>query len=342
MSALDGTLKLVASHLAPHRDAIYESWVAAIREVAQAPEEELRGYAAHALDAMLDRLGRGDVEGLLRDEARAADEAVRIGTSLGPFALAIRTLDRACVPFLLAAIPDRARLAEALLALDELADRRLEILLRVQEEEASRRLVEAEEQAAQARERARQLAQANAALKGSESRSERRADQLALLASVVKRVAGVLDHDHLLQTAASTIQGRMNHTYVAVVVLQEDGSLVGRWAGRSGVNRESAGRAAGPAKGIIGRALRKRAPQLVADVSLDPDYRQDVPGTRSELAVPLIEQNAVLGALDFQSEQPGAFDLDDVAAAEVIAEFLVIAIRNARLFAVARSGTEPR
>jgi putative methionine-R-sulfoxide reductase with GAF domain len=336
VSATPGTLKLVADHLAPHRDAIYESWVAAIREVAQAPEDELRGYAAHALDAMLDRLARGDAEGLLRDEARAAEEAVRIGTSLGPFALAIRTLDRACVPFLLAAIPDRARLAEALLALDELADRRLEILLRAQEDETGRRLVEAEEQAAAARDRARQLAQASAAVKASERRSERRADQLALLASVVKRVAGILDHDRLLQEAASTIQARMNHTFVAVVVLQEDGSLVGRWAGRSGVSRDSAGRAAGPPRGIIGRALRKRAPQVVPEVSVDPDYRQDVPGTRSEMAVPLIEQNVVVGAIDFQSEKAGAFDLDDVAAAEAIAEFLVIAIRNARLFAAAR------
>ena len=342
MNALDGTLKLVADLLAPHRDAIYESWVAAIREVAQAPEEELRGYAAHALDAMLERLGRGDAEGLLRDEARAADEAVRIGTSLGPFALAIRTLDRACVPLLLAAIPDRGRLAEALLALDELADRRLEILLRAQEEEAARRLVEAEEQATQARERARQLALAHEVVQRSEHRSERRADQLALLASVVKRVAGVLDHDRLLQEAASTIQGRMNHTYVAVVVLQEDGSLVGRWAGRVGVNRESAGRAAGPPKGIIGRALRTRAPQVVADVTRDADYRQDVTGTRSEMAVPLIEQNVVVGAIDFQSEKAGAFDLDDVAAAEAIAEFLVIALRNARLFAAAREGREQR
>jgi len=135
VSVLDRTLKLVADL---SRRTATRSTSPGRRDprVAQAPEDELRGYAAHALDAMLDRLGRGDADGLLRDEVRAADEAVRIGTSLGPFALAIRTLDRACVPFLLAAIPDRGRLAEALLALDELADRRLEILLRAQEEEA--------------------------------------------------------------------------------------------------------------------------------------------------------------------------------------------------------------
>ena len=41
-------------------------------------------------------------------------------------------------------------------------------------------------------------------------------------------------------------------------------------------------------------------------------------------------------AIDFQTAQPGSFDLDDVAVGETIAEFLVVALRNARLFSEAR------
>jgi GAF domain-containing protein len=74
----------------------------------------------------------------------------------------------------------------------------------------------------------------------------------------------------------------------------------------------------------------------VGDVARDPDYRTDVPGTRSEMVIPLLEGAEVLGALDFQSEQPFAFALDDVAAGETLAEFLVIALRNARLYQDAR------
>ena len=44
----------------------------------------------------------------------------------------------------------------------------------------------------------------------------------------------------------------------------------------------------------------------------------------------------MLGALDFQSERPYAFGLDDVAAGETLAEFLVIALGNARLYQVVR------
>ena len=74
----------------------------------------------------------------------------------------------------------------------------------------------------------------------------------------------------------------------------------------------------------------------MGDVSRDPDYVADVPGSRSEMAIPLIEGSEVLGILDFQSEEPFAFALDDVAAGETLAEFLVIALRNARLYQEAR------
>ena len=116
-----------------------------------------------------------------------------------------------------------------------------------------------------------------------------------MLSEVARRIARVVEPERLMQDAAEAIQARMNHTYVAVVVLDEEGVLVGRWAGRSGVGRRSSGRTQGPAGGIIGRALRKRAPQVVADVSQDPDYHADVPGTRSEMVIPLLEDGEVVG-----------------------------------------------
>jgi putative methionine-R-sulfoxide reductase with GAF domain len=54
------------------------------------------------------------------------------------------------------------------------------------------------------------------------------------------------------------------------------------------------------------------------------------------MVIPLLEEGEVVGAVDFQSERVGAFDLDAVATGETAAEFLVIALRNARLLAEAR------
>lgn len=336
MSGSLDALALAAEHLLPHQAALADAWVAALARAGTTLSEESRLVQAAALQELLARLARGELEALLRDEAVDAEAAARQGATFGARALAIRAFDRCCVPFLLPACADKEALAECLLALDELADRRLEILLRVQEEESARRQLEAQEQAAQAAELAREATRANEALRKSESHSERRAELVALLSAVVRRLAGMLDAEGLLQEAADTIRARMNHTFVAVVVLDDEGVLVGRWAGREGVGRRSAGRTQGPAGGVIGRALRKRSPQVVSDVTQDPDYYADVPGTRSEMAIPLLESGEVVGAMDFQSEKKNAFGLDEVAVGETLAEFLVVALRNARLYAEAR------
>lgn len=337
MSArLGPTLQRAAEWVRPQRDTVLGHWVRAVADVRGVAEAEVREACARELDALLEGMSAGDVEGYLAEEARRAERESRRGTSLLQAAISIRVLDRCLAEAFLAAGAERDTLAEALVALDELGDRRLEAFLEALENESSRRLVEAQEQAARAAERAREVQRANEALRRAEAESRHRAEQIGLLSSVAHRIAPIREPEELMQQAADQIRTRMNHTYVAVVVLDDEGVLVGRWAGRPGLGRNSAGRAQGPPGGVIGRALRLRAPQVVGDVTQDPDYHADVPGTRSEMVIPLLEGSEVLGALDFQSEQPYAFALDDVAGGETLAEFLVIALRNARLYQDAR------
>jgi putative methionine-R-sulfoxide reductase with GAF domain len=336
LKTLAETLRRTASWLSARREPLREAWTQAVAAEDGGGEAEARAYCTASLNTLLARLEAGELEAFLEDEARAAAAEARTGQSFLLRAAAIRTFGRCCLPVMLAADVAQEELAETLVALGELGARRLEILLVALEDESARRLVEAQEQAARVAERARETALANEALRRAQAQSQHRADQLGLLASVAHRIAPVLEPQRLMQEAAETIQTRMNHTYVAVVVLDEAGVLVGRWAGRPGVGRRSGGRAQGPPGGIIGRALRARAPQVVGDVSRDPDYLADVPGTRSEMVVPLLDGGRAVGALDFQSEKDAAFDLDDVAAAETLAEFLIVSLRNARLYEQAR------
>lgn len=323
MSAGADGLARVAACLAENRSALLESWRRASLALGGGSPAELGAVCAAGLDAIL---------GALLEENREAIAPLPEPRSLQAELVAARAFAGCCLPLLLASDMDRESVAEALVSLEERLWQRLEGLVQAEAAEAARRLAEAEDQAALAAERADESARVNEGLRRSEGRSQHRAEQLALLNWVVHRLAGILDTERLMQEAASTIQGRMNHTYVAVVALEPDGAIVGRWAGRPGVARESAGRTSGAPRGIIGRALRKGAPQVVAEVSRDPDYHADVPGTRSEMVVPLLEAGEAVGALDFQSEQASAFDLDDVVAAEVLGEFLIVALRNARRF----------
>ena len=326
-------LQKTATGLRPHRDRLVEAWGRELAEVAPRIAPDLRVYARRNVDILLDHLERTELEALLSEDRKDAEvSAARPAIVM----LAVGAFHRACVPFLIEAAADREALAASVVALHELFDLRLEVFLREQEAGMVRRLAEAQDQAAQAGEKARELTRLNEALRKAETQGQHRAEQIDLLASVAHRLAAILDPERLMQAAAETIQARTNHTYVAVVVLDDEGVLVGRWAGRSGVGRRSAGRAQGPAGGIIGRALRKKAPQLVADVSKDPDYHADVPGTHAEMVIPLLDGGEAVGAIDFQTAHPGSFDLDDVAVGETIAEFLVVALRNARLFTEAR------
>src|SRR5574341_454246 len=50
------------------------------------------------------------------------------------------------------------------------------------------------------------------------------------------------------------------------------------------------------------------------------------------MALPLVVSDRVLGALDVQSTEPGAFTQDDIATLQLLADQVAVAIDNARLF----------
>lgn len=333
-------LQSIARVLEPHRETLTRRWVEAVSTLPEPPEADVNGFCAGTVNSLLQRLSHGELDVLLAEEAVVAEAALASGLSLEPRFRAGRMLERSCLAVLMDAAVDPAQRLECVLALHELTERRLEVLLQAQQDLLERRLQDAEERAAQVAERARELRATNAELRRAQVQSQHRAGQIEMLSAVVHRIGGILDPERLMQEAADVIRARLTHTYVAVVVLDQEGVLVGRWSGRTGVGRRSAGRVQGPAGGIIGRALRKKAPQVVSDVAADPDYFPDVPGTHSEMVVPLLENGEPVGAIDFQSEEEDAFGLDAVAAGETVAEFLVQALRNARLFREARGGEE--
>ena len=85
-------------------------------------------------------------------------------------------------------------------------------------------------------------------------------------------------------------------------------------------------------KGITGAAARSRQPVLSRDTLADPRYVESHPGIRSEVAIPLIVKDRVIGVMDLESENVGAFTEDHVRTLKLIAPQIAIAIENARLY----------
>ncbi len=64
---------------------------------------------------------------------------------------------------------------------------------------------------------------------------------------------------------------------------------------------------------VCGRVFRTGLPALVVDTNLDPDYRDYAGGhMRSELAVPIVAGSTVVGVLNFESQWPATFGIDDL------------------------------
>jgi len=84
----------------------------------------------------------------------------------------------------------------------------------------------------------------------------------------------------------------------------------------------------GTKRGITVRAVKTREPVLVPDVRKDKDYVAGVPSIQSELAVPIIAEDKVLGVLDVESKELSAFDDKDLTLLQILASHAATAINN--------------
>jgi sigma-B regulation protein RsbU (phosphoserine phosphatase) len=85
-------------------------------------------------------------------------------------------------------------------------------------------------------------------------------------------------------------------------------------------------------KGVVGQVALTRQPLLLNDVTTDSNYIPANPDVCSELAVPLIVKNRLIGVLDIESEQPGFFRPEHLHLLTLIASRIAQAIENARLY----------
>jgi GAF domain-containing protein/HAMP domain-containing protein len=166
---------------------------------------------------------------------------------------------------------------------------------------------------------------------------EARTAQLRASADVGRAAASILDTDQLLREAVNLIADRFGFYYVAVFTLDE--------SGRFAVLREATGEAGRLLKerghkldvggrSMVGAATGLRRPRIALDVGQEAVRFANplLPETRSEIALPLIVGDRVLGALDAQSTQAAAFDEASAATLQAMADQIAIALNNAALF----------
>lgn len=175
-------------------------------------------------------------------------------------------------------------------------------------------------------------------LQGLEGRIAERTESLELAAEVGRSVSQVRSLDVMLKDAAELIRSRFNLYYVQVYLTDAQQSSLVLKSGTGQVGEELLSRSHRlplQTSSINGRAAIEKRSVVVADTAASPTFKANplLPETRSEMAVPLLVGEKVVGVLDLQSSQPGALNKDVLSAFEALAGQLAIAIQNANFLA---------
>jgi GAF domain-containing protein/HAMP domain-containing protein len=170
-----------------------------------------------------------------------------------------------------------------------------------------------------------------------EDRVEARTAQLRTSAEVGRAATSILDPDQLLRQVVSLITDGFNFYYAAVFLLEEQGqaavlrAATGE-AGQTLLDRHH--RLPITEESMVGAAIITRQPRIALDVGQGAVRFANplLPNTRSEIALPLRVGDRVLGALDVQSEEAGAFDEANAEVLQVMADQIAVALFNAETF----------
>jgi len=153
-----------------------------------------------------------------------------------------------------------------------------------------------------------------------------------LLLEVADVVNTTLDLDTTLRRVAELVRKVIDYEIFAILLLNEKTQEL-RFRFQVGYAREVAERMrVRVGQGVTGIAAQRREAILVDDVSKDPRYIPAVPHVRSELAVPLIVKNRLIGVIDIESPQPNHFTEEHKRLLTLIASRMAVGIENARLY----------
>ena len=163
-------------------------------------------------------------------------------------------------------------------------------------------------------------------------RAKRQADTLLLLNEVARETNSVLDVEGVLRRAAEMVKRVIDYQIFAILLYDEQARVFRHRINVKFGQHIQERSVVAPHEGIVGAAATLRRPIVVPDVSFDPRYISLNPETRSELAVPLLYKNRVIGVMDIESPQLNYFTPDHVQALSILASQLAVSIENARLY----------
>jgi phosphoserine phosphatase RsbU/P len=162
-------------------------------------------------------------------------------------------------------------------------------------------------------------------------RVDRQNRTLRTLAHLSQEFSSILALDELLGKIAKTMHAMISFDAFSILLVDPERKVLRyrfseRYDQRLDLDNIPLG------KGITGTSAETREPIKVDDTLDDPRYIASHPDIRSEVAVPLIVQDRVVGVMDLESERIGYFTDDHVRVLALLAPQIASSVENARLY----------
>jgi len=163
------------------------------------------------------------------------------------------------------------------------------------------------------------------------TRGARQFRLIGTLQRISHEFSSILDLDELLSKVASSVRGLINYDAFSILLVDEQLQMLKhrfsiRYDERINLDNIPLG------KGITGAAATSREVVRVYDTTADPRYIATHPGVHSEMVVPLIVRDRVIGVVNLESERIGFFTEDHARTLGLLAPSIGIAVENARLY----------
>jgi GAF domain-containing protein/HAMP domain-containing protein len=170
-----------------------------------------------------------------------------------------------------------------------------------------------------------------------EKEVNQRTEQLKATIEVSSVASTILNPDELIMNVVNLITDRFGYYYAAIFLVES----TGQWAvlkdatGQAGqALKANKHRLALGGKSMVSTAIATHHARIALDIGMEPVRFENplLPNTRSEIALPLIVGDRIIGALDVQSIKEGAFGEQDIDTLQGMANSVATALENARLF----------
>jgi signal transduction histidine kinase/DNA-binding response OmpR family regulator len=174
--------------------------------------------------------------------------------------------------------------------------------------------------------------------------TSRRANQLETAAEISQQATSTLDTGALLNRAVNLIRDRFGYYHSSIFLIEGNQAKIAASTGEAGKQLIESDHTLKLQEGgsIIGHVCYSGESLIVNDVSQNPTHLPHplLPETRAELGIPLKIGDRVTGALDVQSTQVNAFNEDDMAVLQTLADQIAIALDNARSYELSQQAVE--